>query len=372
MADSFDPLEYLTHLRRNGKFAAIAIGSAMILTAAVSMLLPKQYTATATLVIEPPFANDPRAATSVSPVYLESLKTYEQFAGSDTLFAKACAKFELSGAVGEPCSESLKRRVLRVAKLKDTKVLKIGVTLPDARRAQQLAEYLATETVALNRSLARDSDRDTLGDVQTQLNAAAQELSKARADYDAATAGGKDRLLDDEVRTLGELRSRTSVEVLRSRAALAELASRKDTVEASVEQARLNSLTAEVASLDRQLTAQSAALSAARAKQERAAEALKVAQERHEAWSRRSNEAAIASGLRTEQLRVVDPSVVPQQPSFPNPPLFTGIAALIGSLLVLAYLSLRYGIERQRLQKEVREQLDGISQDYKAVRGGHR
>lgn len=370
MADSFDPLEYLTHLRRSGRFAAIAIGSAVVLTAAVSLLLPKQYTATATLVIEPPVANDPRAATAVTPVYLESLKTYEQFAGSDTLFAKACAHFAL--AEGAPCTESFKRRVLRVAKLKDTKILQIGVTLPDATRAQQLVEFLATETMALNRTLARDSDREAQRDVETQLSVAKEEVRQARSEYEAAVAHGTDQLLDEEVRTLGDLKSRTGVEVLRSRAALAELVSRKDAAEAAVEQARLNALNADAESLDRQLASQSSALATARALRDRSSETLRIAQAKLEAWSRRTNDAAIASGLRTEQIRVIDPGVVPQQPSFPNLPLFTAAALLISSLLTLTFLSLRYGLHRQRAQRQLQAELSEIPDDYRAGRGGHR
>ena len=372
MADSFDPLEYLAHLRRNRKFAAVAIVSAVALTATVSLMLTKQYTATATLVIEPPVANDPRAATAVTPVYLESLKTYEQFASSDTLFAKACAQFGLSETPGALCTESFKRRVLRVTKLKDTKVLQISVTLANADRAQKLVEYLAAETVALNRSLARDGDREVIADIQAQLAVANEELHQARTAYEAAVAAGDDQLLDEQVRTLAELKSRTSVEVLRSRAILAERNSRQETTDAASEQARLNSLNEDAASLDRQLVAQSAALATARARRDRATEALRLAESKREAWSRRANDAAITSGMRTEQLRVVDPGVVPQQPSFPNPPLFTAAAWLVSSLLTLVYLSLLYGLGRQRAQNELRAELDEISNDYKAARGGLR
>ena len=98
---------------------------------ALCLLLPKQYTAVATLVIEPPGA-DPRSATAVSSIYLESLKSYEAFASSDSLFAKACEKFHLLDGKTGPSLESFKRRVLRVDKLKDTNVLEISVTLPDA------------------------------------------------------------------------------------------------------------------------------------------------------------------------------------------------------------------------------------------------
>jgi uncharacterized membrane-anchored protein YhcB (DUF1043 family) len=235
-----------------------------------------------------------------------------------------------------------------------------------------LVEYLATETVALNRSLAKDGDREVLGDVQTELGVAKEALRQARADYESAIASGADQLLEEEVRTLSDLKARTGVEVLRSRAALAELKSRSDAAESAVEQARLNSLSAEATSLDRQLATQSTALAIARARRDRAAKSLLTAETTHDAWSRRANDAAIASGLRTEQLRVVDPGVVPQQPSFPSPGLFTGAALLMSSLLTLAYLSLRYGLDRHRAQQKLRAELEDISNDYKAARGGNR
>ncbi|MEO8099398.1 MAG: hypothetical protein ABI811_16965 [Acidobacteriota bacterium] len=371
MADSFDPIEYLAYLRRQGKFAALAIGSAVALTALVSFALPNRYTATATLVIEPPAANDPRASTAVTPVYLESLKTYEQFAGSDSLFAKACAKFKLSQTPETACTEAFKRRVLRVNKLKDTKVLQVSVTLPDAKKAQELVAFLASETVALNRTLAAESDRDASGEIQTQLAAVKTDLDKIRAEYETATATGAEPLLEEEVRGLNDLRARTGIELLRSRTDLAELLTRGNSSEVSLERARLEALGREAESLDRKLAAQSVALATARARRERAADDLHAAQAKFEIWSRRANETAAAGGLRTEQLRIVDPGVVPQQPSFPNPGLFIGAAALISALLALAFLSLRYGLDRQRVQR-MRAEPTEIPSEYKAARGGHR
>jgi uncharacterized protein involved in exopolysaccharide biosynthesis len=359
MDDAFDPLEFLTFLRRHARFAVIAVTSAVVLTLAACWLLPARYTATATLVIEPPVANDPRAATAVTPVYLESLKTYEQFAASDSLFQKACVQFHLSDT---PCSESFKNRVLRVTKLKDTKLLRISVTLPDSLLAQKMVQFLATETVALNRTLARDGDKETLTDVQLQQAQAAENLQKARTEYEAATASGAERLLEEEVRSLSDLKARAGVEILRSRAALAE-------ENTPSEQARLKSLEAESAELDRRLAAQSAALAAAEARRNRSADALRNAESTFEAWSKRANDTSIATGLRTEQLRIVDPGVVPQRPSFPNVPLFTGASFLISALLTLVYLSLRFGLEQQRARRS--PQPAEIS-DYRTARGGQR
>src|SRR5215471_8534016 len=95
MDDTFDRFEYIDYLRRRWRVAAVACAAAVILALGVSLLLPKRYTATASIVIEPPTGNDMRASMAVSPVYLESLKTYETFASSDSLFARAVERFHL-------------------------------------------------------------------------------------------------------------------------------------------------------------------------------------------------------------------------------------------------------------------------------------
>ena len=58
-----------------------------------------------------------RLSTAVSPMYLESLKTYERFAGGDSLFARAADRFHLLDAGSSQSIEALKRRVLKVNKV---------------------------------------------------------------------------------------------------------------------------------------------------------------------------------------------------------------------------------------------------------------
>src|SRR5689334_193502 len=142
MRDSFDAYRYIEFLRVRWRFIALVCGVAVAITLLISVLLPNQYTATASIMIEAPPTNDARTATAVSPVYLESLKGYEQFASSDSLFVRAIERFHLQQN-GSPSVESLKRRVLKVAKLRDTKVLQISATLADPKQAHELAQYLA-------------------------------------------------------------------------------------------------------------------------------------------------------------------------------------------------------------------------------------
>ena len=74
--------------------------------------MERQFTATARIVIEPPAGTDLRAAMAVSPIYLESLKTYELFAASDSLFVGAAQHFHLVSPAGSQAIESLKRGIL--------------------------------------------------------------------------------------------------------------------------------------------------------------------------------------------------------------------------------------------------------------------
>ncbi len=379
MADFFDPIDYLRYLGRHWRFAAIAVAAAIGLTAAASLILPRQYTATATLVIEPPSGMDPRGATAVSAIYLESLKTYEQYAASDSLFERARQKFHLKEGPGGPATETLRRRVVRVLKLPDTKVLQIRATLPDPKQAQELVQFLAEETVALNRSVANQSEEEALTEVRKQVGEAGARVAQARERFHAADAAGTEGVLADEVRDLSDLKGRLTEQLAETTTAVAELGARdaaqsssfapadgrenlKEEIAAA--RARETALKGQIEAVNRDLTKQAAALAAARARADRSRDDLRAAETAFEAVSRRANDLAGSAGLRTEQLRIIDPGIVPQQPSFPNLPLFTAVALLIGAMLSLAWLSLRYGLEQQRTRS--------VRSEFKVARSGAR
>src|SRR5579884_2689360 len=133
--DGYDFARYLW--RRRG-VVIVACASALTLTGSISPFLPHHYTATASVLIQPPGGNDPRAATAISPVYLESLKSYERLALSDTLFARAIEHVHAVGPGNDRTFESLKHGILRVNKAPNTAILEISATMPDPRKAQAL------------------------------------------------------------------------------------------------------------------------------------------------------------------------------------------------------------------------------------------
>ena len=112
MPESFEMLNYLDHLRLRWRVIAVACGSAVVLAIIATLLTPAQYTATARVMIEPPAGSDPRGAIAVSPIYLESLKSYELLASGDRLFQDTLDHFKLPRTKS---LDSLKRSVLKVS-----------------------------------------------------------------------------------------------------------------------------------------------------------------------------------------------------------------------------------------------------------------
>src|SRR5450631_2798415 len=160
MAESLDIFRYVSYLRLRWVWIAGSCAVALALT--VSLVLPREYTATARIVIEPPAGGDSRSSVAVSPIYLESLKTYEQFAADDSLFEKAVDKFKLRATLGGRPIENLKKHVLKVGVVRNTRILEIATTLPDAGQAQLLAKFLAESTVELSRAVVNEGDQDLL------------------------------------------------------------------------------------------------------------------------------------------------------------------------------------------------------------------
>jgi capsular polysaccharide biosynthesis protein len=346
-SETFHSGEYIDYLRARWRVVAVAVTAAAVVAVIACLLLPKQYTAKATLVIDPP-GSDGRPATSVSPVYLESLKSYEAFASSDSLFAKACEKFHLLDGPGAPALESFKRKVLRVDKLKDERVLEMSVTLPNPAQAQALVQYLAEQAVILSHELGHAGDKEPLDQVQGPFDAATAELEKARAESAAVTAAGSEPVLEGEAQGLADLRARTEAQRIDANLTLADSTARGDQEGAAAARARAAALTADVASLQKQVDEKASALAALRSRRMHADDRLRSAENAFDNARRRVEDVINASRFRNEQLRVVDPGIVPQKPSFPNLAL-TLVAAVVLSLVAcLLWLTLQFGLAGQR------------------------
>ena len=354
MYQSFDPFEYLDYLRRRWRVVALACVAAVAVSLGLSLLIPKRYTATATIVIDPPAGIDARTATAVSPVYLESLKGYERYAESDTLFARAVERFHLAGAGPAPAIESLKRGVLKVSKLRDTKIMEISVTLRDPKLAQNVAQYIAEETVSVSHGENAEVDRDLAAGAQKQADAAQAAVERAQKALLALATSGPVDTLQSEVDASVQLSQKLREQLVSAEADAAEYQQQQGQADGQFAREQLQAARARVAvlekrsqELERSIQEKEKILSSRIAKRDALQTELQMAQNVYEAASKTLREAIGAAGSRGERLRVLDPGIVPQRPSSPNLPLNVAAALLLALAASIVYLSFAFAFRRR-------------------------
>lgn len=363
LEDRLDLLSFAIYVRRKWRLVAITCTVALVAAAIGSLLMPKEYTATASLLIEPPAGNDPRGATAISPVYVESLKTYERFALSDTLFSQALAQLGLRHTYSGAAVESLKKKVLRVTKPRDMKILEISATLPNPVSAQALARFMAEHTVQLSGSLDQRSQSDLTEEVRKQLDAARMRTEKAERARDAFLASDPTEPLETEIKNAAEQKLRLQSELTEARVDLvdyearirSEAGSDQDPREAARMREQIaasKARTAQIEQADRDLGNLLAAKGLLLEKRKHQREVLDLerqsARAQYESATNRYNETLASAAFRSERLEIIDPGTVPERPSSPNLPLNL-VIALFGALLSsLAYLAIGFSVLRLR------------------------
>ena len=347
MAESFDVFRYIGYLWSRARYLGISCAIAVAIVAAVSFALPKQYTATARIVIEPPAGTDLRSAMAVSPIYLESLRTYEEFASSDSLFQHAMEKFGLrSGPI-----ESQKRRVLKVGLVRNTRILEISATLPDALKSQSLAQFVAQATIEMSRSVTADGDGELVQGMVQQQQDLRQKLDEMNAAWAETAAREPVQTLQAQAESAAELRASIDRTVWSTELEIADAAERLKSAAAGDAaeirrqqmnaQARLEQLRLQIRTFDREGAERERVIAVRLSKRERMEADRKSLLAQLTAVETQLREARGGATFRGERLKLVDPGIVPERPSSPNIPLNIAAALLLGLVLPVIWLTLR-------------------------------
>ena len=313
-------LPALDRLRTRWRIVALACGVAVGLTLIVSLFLTKQYTAISRILIEPPAGSDPRVSTAVSPIYLESLHSYELFAASDDLFLKAVEHFGLRQD-SEPI-DKLKKSVLKADMPRNTKILEIHATLPDPKKAHALALYIAEETVKLNQSVSREGDQELAAEAEKQAADVRSRLQKIEQAWADASTHEPVEQLQAELDSDEQLRAALKRE-------LAEY-------EVLSEKGKADQYRRQLDSLQRQIAPKQKLLATRSARMEQLTSERTAAQAAAKAAENRLQEVRSALGSRGERLRIIDPGIVPERPSSPNI-LLNMVIALFAALVLSAF-----------------------------------
>jgi uncharacterized protein involved in exopolysaccharide biosynthesis len=336
MAESFDVFRYVSYMRSRWLWIAASCAISCAIALAVSLSLPREYTATARIVIEPPAGTDLRSAMAISPIYLESLKTYEEFAASDSLFLKALDQFHLRS--GARPIESLTRRILKVEIIRNTRIMEISATLPDATKSQALAQFLAESTVNLNRSMVAENDQELVAGIERQ----AGEIRAHLEQLDNAWA----RLLTTE--PVEELKTnQENAGLLRSTLEEQAVTAEMDASDPA-QKTRAAELRRQLQLIDRQSAEREKLLASRTAHRDTLEVERKTAQTSLTAIENRLRETRGDAGYRGERLKIIDPGIVPERPSSPNVPLNLMAALLLGLVVSILYFTLAMAWEEQR------------------------
>jgi uncharacterized protein involved in exopolysaccharide biosynthesis len=322
----------IAHLAAHWKIVAGTCAASLIVSLIVTLLLPKKYTAVTRIFIEAPAGSDPRASTAVSPIYLDSLRTYELFASGDTLFLQAVERFSLrqSGVA----IDRLKRSILKVEVLRNTKILDISATLTDPKVAHELSLYLAEQTVKMNENTSQQGDREFAAEAERQYKAAKARMEAAQQAWDAtpdqvAAESLRSEVFADEQLRDGLTKELTEIEVT-------------DPDAAGVDAARIAAYRRRLTTLNGQIATKRKNLATVTAHLELLESDLASARRANVASESRLQELRSVAGYRGERLRIIDPGIVPEHPSSPDLmlnlviSLIAGVVLSIGGLLLTA------------------------------------
>lgn len=363
MRNTSDGLEFAGYLWRRRALVAIACASALAVAGIASLLLPARYTATASILIEPPGGNDPRSATAVSTVYLESLKTYERMASSDTLFEHALDDLHIRERYPGVSTDTLKRRILEVSKPTGTTILDISATVSDAKSAQALAQYIAERTVALRGSLDQQADEELTKEPQRIFGAAKARREAAEKAKDEFTRATPVEALDKEVVLTGELKLEVGKELARTRAELANYLGQQQAPQPSEAGERQSGWTqfeitatrTKIQDLENQdrvlllaLKVKGNLLEDLRRKRDALDAELKSARADEDIENTKLSDVKSLSAARGVRLKILDPGIVPRRPSFPNPPLNLAVAFVLSLAASIGYVAIRFAYDRTR------------------------
>jgi capsular polysaccharide biosynthesis protein len=367
---SFNPIDFVDYVRQKWFVFAASSALAIALAFSISLLLPRRYTAVASILIQPPAGNDPRAALNVTPGYLESLKHYERIASSDTLFIGALEHLHVREATANTPVESLKKRALKVSKETGTAVLDISATWGNPRTAQALAEYVAQQTVELNKSFEAKSADDLTREFRVQLEAAQARLLKARKARDAFAASQSVETLENDVMEGADLKFRLERDLAGAQSDLAEYNAQQQSPQnaaagpedTSFAARQIASTRAKIATLEGQrrdliarLANEGGELQQHKTLRDAVESEQSSAQAAFENATTRLNDALSASEYRGERLQIIEPGIVPQRPSSPNTLLNVVSAllfALVGSFVYVAFRFSYARLLRERAERE--------------------
>jgi chromosome segregation ATPase len=256
---------------------------------------------------------------------------------------------------GNESVEGLKQKILRVTKVKDSKVLQIHATLPDAQKAMEVAQFIADEVLKLSHRAGAGVDQGMREGAERRLKEWQARRQQTLDGYSAFQARTPVEATQSEVDSLQELLARILRDGMSADADAEDYAAREKAntrtaddmkalhEEAAAARARATVLRKQIAETQSSLAAKSGELAKRMAKRKELEEEIDAAKAGVDAEERHTRELQDAAGGRGEVLTIIDPGILPQRPSSPNIGLNAIAAVLSTAIVALLYLAFAFG-----------------------------
>ncbi|PYV40801.1 MAG: hypothetical protein DMG06_19150 [Acidobacteria bacterium] len=204
-----------TIFRKRKNLILLSAATAAVGAFVLSFLLPKTFSATATL-----FIPEPRMADTdnrmLDFIYYDLLRSWQTSVNNNYLIQKTIENFGLQNApYGLSVDKFKRQQVLQVELLKSTRLLKVNGEFPDARLAADIANFFAASIISLSEEVAAKDTQATRLLIKDQLDRAAQESESSLQSLMQFHKTSRLEELRETVRNLLEEKSKNEAELSR-------------------------------------------------------------------------------------------------------------------------------------------------------------
>lgn len=163
-----------------------------------SSMLPRQFEATATLMVSPPKVG----LASPGNVLAVEFRNYRSYLENQSLSAELIREFKLDGPPHGLTPGLFLDSALTVTDVRDSRLLAVRVRLKEPKLAADAANYLALRAVELSRTLNQEEVVVARDIIKQQLDVARDRLTAARAANEKGQRAAQIELLKLNVDTL--------------------------------------------------------------------------------------------------------------------------------------------------------------------------
>ena len=167
---------------------------------AVSSWLPRQYEATAVVMVAPPKVG---GASMGTPSGIE-VRNYRSYLENQSLSAQLIREFKLDAAPHLLTPARFLDNVLTVGDVRDSRLLEVRVKLREPQLAADVDNALALRAVELSRTVNQEEVVVARDIIKEQLDSARDRLTAARSAYEQGQKAAQVELLERDVDTLLE------------------------------------------------------------------------------------------------------------------------------------------------------------------------